>query len=65
MKYLQGTKDMPLTLEADNVQLVKWWVDGAFTTHQDMCSHTGGALSLGKGIVTGISMRQKLNTACH
>ena len=47
MKYLQGTKDMPLTLETDNVQLVKCWVDGAFTTYQDMCSHTGGALSLG------------------
>ena len=46
---------MPLTLEADNLQLVKWWIDGAFATHWDMRSHTGGALSLGKGGITGVS----------
>ena len=62
MRYLQGTKTMPLTLEADNLQLVKWWIDGAFATHRDMRSYTGGALSLGKGVITGISTRQKLMT---
>ena len=62
MRYLCGTKTMPLTLEADNLQLIKWWIDGAFATHRDMHSHTGGALSLGKGVITGISTRQKLTT---
>ena len=33
---------MPLTLEADNLQVIKWWIDGAFATHRDMRSHTGG-----------------------
>ena len=46
---------MLLTLEADKLQLVKWWIDGAFATHWDMHSHTGGAFSLGKGMITGIS----------
>ena len=55
MRYLRGTKTMRLTLEADNLQLIKWWIDGAFATHRDMHSHTGGALSLGKGVITGIS----------
>ena len=62
MKYLRGTRTLPLTLEADNLQLVKWWIDGAFATHRDMRSHTGGALSLGKGVITGVSTRQKLTT---
>ena len=62
MKYLRGTRAMPLTLEADNLQVIKWWIDGAFATHQDMRSHTGGALSLGKGVITGVSTRQKLTT---
>ena len=62
MRYLRGTKTMPLTLEADNLQLVKWWIDGAFAIHRDMRSHTGGALSLGKGVITGVSTRQKLTT---
>ena len=38
------------------------WIDGAFATHQDMRSHTAGALSLGKGVITGISTQQKLTT---
>ena len=62
MRYLRGTKTMPLTLEADNLQVIKWWIDGAFATHRDMRSHTGGALSLGKGVITGVSTRQKLTT---
>ena len=62
MRNLRGRKTMPLTLEADNLQPVKWWIDGAFATHCDMRSRTGGALSLGKGVITGISTRQKLTT---
>ena len=62
MKYLRKTITLPLTLEADDLQLVHWWIDGAFATHRDMCSHTGGAISLGKGIIYGTSTRQKLNT---
>ena len=62
MKYLRKTITLPLMLEADDLQLVYWWIDGAFATHRDMCSHTGGAMSLGKGVIYGTSTRQKLNT---
>ena len=62
MKYLRKTITLPLTLEADDLQLVHWWIDGAFATHQDMCSHTGGAMLLGKGVIYGTSTCQKLNT---
>ena len=48
--------------EADNLQLVKWWIGGAFATHRDMLSNTGRALSLGKGVITGVSTQQKLMT---
>jgi Reverse transcriptase (RNA-dependent DNA polymerase) len=62
MKYLRGTVNMPLTLEATNVQIIKWWVDVSFAVHPDMKSHTGGAMTLGKGAIYGTSTRQKLNT---
>jgi Reverse transcriptase (RNA-dependent DNA polymerase) len=62
MKYLRGTVNMPLTLEANDVQIVKWWVDASFAVHPDMKSHTGGAMSLGRGTIYGTSTRQKLNT---
>jgi hypothetical protein len=53
---------MPLTLEASSLQIVKWWVDASFAVHKDMRSHTGGSMTLGKGIIYGTSTRQKLNT---
>ena len=62
MKYLRGTVSMPLTLESSNMNVVKWWVDASFAVHPDMKSHTGGAMSLGKGVVYGTSTRQKINT---
>ena len=62
MKYLRATVSMPLTLEATNMSVVKWWVDASFAVHSDMKSHTGGAMSMGKGIVYATSTRQKLNT---
>jgi hypothetical protein len=53
---------MVLTLEADSLHIVKWWADAAYAVHADMKSHTGGAMSLGKGVIYGKSTRQKLNT---
>jgi hypothetical protein len=62
MRYLRGTQYIPLTLEADNLHIVKWWVDASYAVHPDMKSHTGGTMTLGKGTVYGTSTRQKLNT---
>jgi hypothetical protein len=61
MKYLRGSIDKILTLEADATHIVKWWVDASFAVHHDIKSHTGGAMSLGKGSVYSTSVRQKLN----
>jgi hypothetical protein len=44
MQYLRGTFDMPLTLEADDTHVVKWWTDASFAVHLDMKSHTGGMM---------------------
>jgi Reverse transcriptase (RNA-dependent DNA polymerase)/Zinc knuckle len=62
IKYLRGTPNLALTLEADDAQIVKWWADASFAVHTDMRSHTGGTASLGKGSVYSASTRQKLNT---
>jgi hypothetical protein len=51
-----------LTLSATSLHNVRWWVDAAYAVHHDMKSHTGGALSLGRGVIYGTSKGQKLNT---
>ena len=58
----RGTVDIALTLEADSLQLMKWWIDASYAVHPDMKSRTGGAFSLGKGVIYGTSTRQKINT---
>jgi hypothetical protein len=40
IKYLRKTKDMPLRLEAESLQIAKWWVDASYAVHPDMKSHT-------------------------
>ena len=62
IKYIRATKDLTLTLEADGSGNIYWWVDAAFAVHRDMRSHSGGALSLGKGVIYAASRKQKLNT---
>jgi hypothetical protein len=62
MKYLRADPHLPLTLEADDTRIMKWWVDASFAVHPDMKSHTGATASLGKGSVYTASTRQKLNT---
>ena len=62
LKYLKDTVDIVLTLSADNMSVVKWWVDGSYGVHNDFKSHTGGCMSLGKGTVYSTSIKQKINT---
>jgi hypothetical protein len=62
IKYLRGTEDLPLRLEAEGLNVTKWWVDASYAVHPDMKSHTGGVMSMGKGAVYGTSTRQKINT---
>ena len=62
LKYLHGTVYLSLTLDASNMKLVRWWVDASFAVHPDYRSHTGAVLSLGKGAVTSLSRKQRLNT---
>lgn len=62
MKYLRATSTIPLTLEADNLYVMKWWVDASYATHPDMKGHTGIFTTMGKGTIYGSSTRQKVVT---
>jgi hypothetical protein len=62
IKYLRKTTDLVLQLGADNLNIIKWWVDASYGVHDDMRSHTGGTMSMGTGAVYSTSRKQKLNT---
>jgi hypothetical protein len=62
LKYLNGTRRRKLTLSAETLHVIKWYVDAAFAVHPDFRSHTGAVMTFGKGGVINISRKQKLNT---
>ena len=59
--YLNGTKDLVVTLSAENARILKWYIDASYGIHKDMKSHTGAALTMGTGTVYNGSTKQKLN----
>jgi hypothetical protein len=62
LRYIIGTIHMQLILRADSLNVIKWWVDASFATHDNCRGHTGATVSLGKGSVIGMSKKQKINT---
>jgi len=41
MKYLNGTRELVLTLSAYALNILKWNIDASFAVHADFKSHTG------------------------
>ena len=62
LKYLSSALVDVLTLSADDLHVIKWYVDAAFAVHPDFRSHTGGIMTFGQGAVQSLSKKQKLNT---
>ncbi len=62
LEYLNGTLDEFLVLGADDMGIMKTWVDASYAVHGDMKSHTGGVVSFGTGATMSKSSKQKLNT---
>ena len=62
LQYLHTTINLTLTLSAENLAIIKWWVDASYAVHQNMRSHTGATMSVGRGMIYSKSAKQKLNS---
>ena len=62
LRYLKSTIDLPLTISIDDMTIVHTFIDAAFAVHDDMKSHTGTVITMGKGALYASSNKQKLNT---
>ena len=60
--WLKRTIDDIRVIGVDSLSKLYTWIDAAYAVHDNMRSHTGGAMSMGHGIVHGRSGIQKLNT---
>ena len=48
-------------MDADDVQIIKWFVDLFFAMYNDMRSHTRAIMELGNGAIISESTKQKCN----
>jgi hypothetical protein len=60
LKYVNGTKELSLTLSAADHDTVVSFIDTSFATHADMKSHAGSCITLGKGFFYSKSSKQSL-----
>ena len=60
--FLRSTKTDKMTLEANSLNTMYWWIDASFGVHPNMRSHTGTNISFGKGSPYSISSKQKIKT---
>ena len=62
MEYLRVDRLRPLILSADGSGVLMWYVYASFAVHPNMCSHTCGVFTMGRGFPINSSTKQKLNT---
>jgi hypothetical protein len=62
LQYLRANDSLGMRLQPDTCLQAYGWVDASFAVHQDMRSHTGAVLGLGKGPFWAKSSVQKLNS---
>jgi len=61
LQYIYGTIDLVLTISAEELNVLRTWVDASYAVHPDMRSHTGSCMSLGLGLVYSKSGKQTIN----
>ena len=62
MKYIRGTRYLPLMINVNGIGFLKWCIDASYEVHPNMWGHTGGGLSTGRGFPIVNSTKQKINT---
>lgn len=60
--YLNNTIDMPRIICMDGLAIMKPYIDVSYAVHPDMRGHSGGLISIGKGVLHIKINKQKLNT---
>jgi hypothetical protein len=58
LKYVNGTRKDKLILSANDLHLIKWYVDCTFAMHPDFKSHTGGNMTYGQGTPSHIYVQE-------
>ena len=62
LKNLNETRYLVLTLSADSISDIIWYIDASHQTHHDCKGHTGPILTFGHGATTSSSNKHKITS---
>ena len=62
MKYIRGTRNLPLIMITNVNGIQKLWIDRSLLVHPKKRGQNGGGLSMGRGFPILSSTNQNLNT---
>ena len=62
MRYIRGTRMLPLIISSNGSGILKWWVDALFAVYPNMRGNYGGGLSLVRRFTILSSTKHKLKT---
>ena len=62
LDFVRATEDDRRIVGAQSLEEMFTWIDASYTVHPNMKSHTGVAISFGKGVIHAKSSKQKINT---
>ena len=62
LRYVNQTLDDIRIIGAGELLSMTSYIDGSHAVHKNMRGHTGGAITMGTGIIHGKSSKQKINT---
>ena len=61
-KYLNAKNKRYLTLSANDLKVIKWYVEANFAVHPNYNSRTGEIMTMGQEVMHSVYRKQKLNT---
>ena len=62
MNFLKNTNADMLTLKVGDEQIIHWYVDALFGVHEDLKSNIVACMTLGQGMISNHSTKQKNNS---
>ena len=60
--WLESTINDTRIIGANSLQDIYTWIDASYAVHANMRGHTGGAISMGYGVIHARAGKQKINT---
>ena len=62
LEYLNNTKNMKRIIGMDDLSIMKTYIDAPYAVHPNMRGHSGGLITIEKGVIHIKTNKQKLNT---